>query len=287
MQKALDDLISILDLEKLEINLFRGRSPQEERQRVFGGQVAGQALVAACRTVEKRLVHSLHAYFMRPGDPTVPIIYQVDRIRDGRSFATRRVAAIQHGEAIFALSASFQIPEEGFEHQDEMPSVPDPDSLPTFEERAAAFRDRAPREMRAWLERERPIETRSVDGSDFPQKGKQEPRSLVWLRASGRLPDDDALHQCVVVYASDMTLLDTAARPHELYSAEREVQVASLDHAMWFHRSFRADEWLLYEQESPSMSNARGFTTGRLFTADGQLVVSVAQEGLFRIRKNK
>ncbi len=286
MQKALDDLISMLDLEELEINLFRGRSPREERQRVFGGQVAGQALVAACRTIEKQLVHSLHAYFIRPGDPTVPIIYQVDRIRDGRSFVTRRVTAIQHGEAIFALSASFQVPEQGFEHQDPMPNAPDPETLPSFEERAAALRALAAPEMRAWLDRDRPIETRSVDGSDLPTHEKREPHSLVWLRAKGELPDDQALHQCVVAYASDMTLLDTAARPHPVYSAEQRVQVTSLDHAMWFHRPFRADEWLLYEQQSPSMSGARGFTTGRFFTRDGRLVVSVAQEGLFRLLRN-
>ncbi len=282
MQQALDDLISILDLEELEINLFRGLSPREERQRVFGGQVAGQALVAACRTVAKGPVHSLHAYFLRPGDPTVPIIYQVDRIRDGRSFTTRRVTAIQHGQAIFALAASFQIEEQSFEHQDEMPDAPGPESLPTFQERVAAYRDRAPLEMRAWMEQDRPIETRSVDGSDLPLRGPEKPRSLVWIRAAGRLPDDPALHQCIVAYASDMTLLDTAARPHAVYTSERKIQVASLDHAMWFHRPFRADEWLLYVQESPSMSGARGFTTGKLFTSDGRLVVSVAQEGLFR-----
>jgi len=286
MQKALDDLIGILDLEDLEVNLFRGRSPQEDRQRVFGGQVAGQALVAAGRTVEDRLVHSLHAYFLRPGDPRVPIIYQVERIRDGRSFTTRRVTAIQHGEAIFALSASFHRHEEGFEHQAAMPEAPDPESLPTFRERLQPILESIRPEMRKWLTRERPIDTRSIDGITVWNREKADPRSLVWIRADGRLPDAPLLHQCVVAYASDMTLLDTAARPHQPTFAEGAVQVASLDHAMWFHRPFRADEWLLYAQESPNMAGARGFTTAQLFTRDGRLVVSVAQEGLMRTSRS-
>jgi acyl-CoA thioesterase-2 len=283
-QKALDDLIAILDLEELEVNLFRGRSPQEERQRVFGGQVAGQALVAAGRTVPERLTHSLHAYFLRPGDPRVPIIYQVDRVRDGRSFTTRRVTAIQHGEAIFALAASFHVEEKGLEHQDPMPEAADPEGLPTCQERVAPHLEKAPPEARAWMERERPIDTRPVDGSDWWSREPHEPHHLVWVRADGRLPDDPLLHQCVFAYASDLTLLDTAGRPHARVLAEGRTQVASLDHAMWFHRPFRADEWLLYAQESPSMAGARGFTTARLFTRDGRLVVSVAQEGLFRVR---
>jgi acyl-CoA thioesterase-2 len=282
MQKALDDLIETLDLEELEVNLFRGRSPQEDRQRVFGGQVAGQALVAAGRTVEERPVHSLHAYFLRPGDPRVPIIYQVERTRDGRSFVTRRVTAIQHGKAIFALSASFHRVEEGFEHQAPMPEAPDPETLPTFQETAAKVLDRLRPDLGKWLTRDRPIDMRSVDGIYVWNRQKADPRNLVWIRADGRLGDDPLLHQCVVAYASDMTLLDTAARPHQPDFAEGRMQVASLDHAMWFHRPFRADEWLLYAQESPNMGGARGFTTASLYTHDGRLAVSVAQEGLMR-----
>jgi acyl-CoA thioesterase-2 len=285
MQQALDNLISILDLEQLEVNLFRGRSPQEERQRVFGGQVAGQALVAACRTVgEEQFTHSLQAYFLRPGDPNIPILYDVDRVREGRSFATRRVTAIQHGEAIFALSASFHREEGGPEHQCEMQDVPDPESLPTSRERLAGQLDEIPAELRPWLLRDRPIDSRAIDPSNIISREKHPPIFRVWIKADGVLPDDLALHQCVVAYASDMTLLDTASRPHAIHFLDFEYQVASLDHAMWFHRPFRADEWLLYDQESPMMSRGRGFTTAKLFTRSGELVCSVAQEGLFRKR---
>lgn len=283
MSRALDQLVDILDLERLEVNLFRGRSPDERRQRVFGGQVAGQALVAAGRTVERGDTHSLHAYFLRPGDPTTPIIYEVDRIRDGRTFTTRRVSAIQHGEAIFHLSASFQPPEDGPEHQAEMPDAPDPETVPTFEERVAAMpTDELPEEVRQWLTRERPIEVRSVGAGSPFDRTRRPPRQLVWIRARGRLPDSLLLHQCVVAYASDMTLLDTITMPHGIVWADGRYAMASLDHAMWFHRPFRADEWLLYAQESPIAHGARGFATGRLFTRDGKLVVSVAQEGLIR-----
>ena len=282
-QAAVDELIQILDLEELELNLFRGRSPQEERQRVFGGQVAGQALVAAGRTVEDRSVHSLHSYFLRPGDPNVPIIYQVDRLRDGRSFCARRVTAIQHGRAIFALAASFQAHEESLEHQAPMPAdTPSPDELPTFAERIQERLDAGEKEE-PWMRRPRPIDTRMVEPMDYTGRERQEPSARVWIRANGKLPDDPVLHTCVVAYASDMTLLDTAARPHPI-AFDEKLQLASLDHAMWFHRPFRADEWLLYAQESPNMSNARGFTTARFFTTDGRLAVSVAQEGLFRVR---
>ncbi len=282
-QAALDELIDILDLEELELNLFRGRSPQEERQRVFGGQVAGQALVAAYRTVDDRAVHSLHSYFLRPGDPNVPIIYQVDRLRDGRSFCARRVTAIQHGQAIFALAASFQAPEDSFEHQAPMPDTTPPEELPTFAERIAQ-RIAAGEKEEPWMRRPRPIDTRMVEPvMDYTGKAMQAPVGQVWIRANGKLPDDPVLHTCVVAYASDMTLVDTAARPHPI-AFDETLQLASLDHAMWFHRPFRADEWLLYAQESPNMSNARGFTTARFFTADGRLAVSVAQEGLFRVR---
>ena len=284
MSKALDDLIDILDLEELEVNLFRGRSPQEQRQRVFGGQVAGQARVGACRTVERGLAHSLHAYFLRPGDPRVPIVYQVDRIRDGRSFTTRRVVAIQHGEAIFHLSASFQPEESGFEHQDAMPPAPEPESLPTWHERIAPILAKLPPEMRASISRERPIDLRYDGEVAIWTAERRPPSQQVWMRADGALPDDPALHQVIVAYASDLTLLDTALLPHGVAWADEAVQIASLDHAMWFHRPFRADQWLLYDLHSPNAAGARGFTLGRIFTRDGRLAVSVAQEGLMRRR---
>jgi acyl-CoA thioesterase-2 len=281
---ALEDLLAILDLEELEENLFRGRSPQEQRQRVFGGQVAGQALVAACRTVERGLAHSLHAYFLRPGDPRIPIVYQVDRIRDGKSFTTRRVVAIQHGEAIFHLSASFQPEEPGLEHQDPMPPAPEPESLPTWHERIAKILDKVSAEMRAGLERERPIDLRYDGEISIWKSEPRPPHQQVWMRADGKLPDDPALHQVVVAYASDMTMIDTALLPHGVAWADDTYMVASLDHAMWFHRPFRADEWLLYDLDSPSAHASRGFTLGRIFTRDGRLAVSVAQEGLIRRR---
>ena len=283
MPDAVDGLIEILDLEELEVNVFRGRSPQENRQRVFGGQVAGQGLVAAGRTVDRGMVHSLHAYFLRPGDPATPILYMVDRIRDGRTFTTRRVVAIQHGEAIFNLAASFQPEEAGPEHQLEMPEAPDPETLPDSRELLTQVKDELPREAFEWLTRDRPIEVRPVMAAGNPFKPvKRPPRQLVWLRASRRLPDDLLLHQCVVAYASDLSLLDTATMPHAIAWNDPHYVMASLDHAMWFHRPFRADEWLLYAQESPAAHGARGFTLGRLFTRDGRLVVSVAQEGLIR-----
>ncbi|MFQ5698767.1 MAG: acyl-CoA thioesterase II [Myxococcota bacterium] len=281
-QAALDRLVELLDLEELEVNIFRAESPPEDRQRVFGGQVAGQALVAAGRTVQERFVHSLHAYFLRPGDPTRPILYEVDRIRDGRSFTTRRVVAIQRGRAIFNLSASFHLREPGLEHQSSMPEVPDPESLPRFEERMAPYLARPPGDWGEWLERERPIDTRSVDPIDPFHPDKCPPTDRVWIRADGRLPEDPLLHACVLAYASDLTLLDVALRPHGIAWSDGHVMCASLDHAMWFHRPFRADAWLLYAQESSAAAGARGFTTGEVFTRDGQLVASVAQEGLIR-----
>ncbi len=285
MSKALDDLLALLDLEELEINLFRGTSPKDERQRVFGGQVAGQAVVAAARTVEKGTLHSLHAYFLLPGDPTTPILYQVDRIRDGRSFTTRRVVAIQHGRAIFHLSASFQPEEDGPEHQIEMPEAPNPEDLPTWEERIEPYLAKVSAPLRKWLQRERPFDLRSVDPADFLEPVERPPHKLVWVRARGRLPDTLILHQCLVAYASDITLLDTATRPHAISIQDDKFQMASLDHAMWFHRPFRADDWLLYVQESPTAAGARAFTRGDLFTRDGKLVVSVTQEGLMRPRR--
>jgi acyl-CoA thioesterase-2 len=282
MGSVLDELVSILDLEELEVDLFRGRSPEEDRQRVFGGQVAGQALVAAYRTVERGSVHSLHAYFLRPGDTRVPIVYQVERIRDGRTFTTRRVVAIQHGKPIFHLSASFQPEEAGLEHQMPMPDAPDPETIPTLRERTEPLYDQMPPEVRRWAERPRPIELRYVGPIGMISAEKSRPLRQVWMRADGRLPDDPALHQCVAAYASDFTLLDTTLLPHGVPWAARGFQMASLDHAMWFHRPFRADEWLLYHQSSPSAHGARGFTRAELWTRDGQLVASVAQEGLIR-----
>ncbi len=282
MGSVLDELVSILDLEELEVNLFRGRSPEEDRQRVFGGQVAGQALVAAYRTVELGAVHSLHAYFLRPGDTQVPIVYQVERIRDGRSFTTRRVVAIQHGKPIFHLTASFQPEEPGVEHQMPMPDAPDPETIPTLRERTEPLYDRMPPDVRRWAERPRPIDLRYVGPIGMISSEKSSPLRQVWMRADGRLPDDLALHQCVAAYASDFTLLDTALLPHGIAWGARGFMMASLDHAMWFHRPFRADEWLLYHQSSPHASGARGFTRAELWTRDGRLVASVAQEGLIR-----
>lgn len=280
---ALDALRGILDLEPLEHNLFRGVSPKDGWQRVFGGQVLGQALVAAGRTVEDgRRAHSMHAYFLVGGDPRHPIVYEVDRVRDGGSFTTRRVRAIQHGQPIFVMSASFQRDEPGFEHQAPMPDVPGPDALPNASELIERYIDKLPPAMRSYWQRERPIEMRPVDFSRFLTRAKQPAVQQVWFRANGVLPDDDRLHQCILAYASDFTLLDTALIAHGKVLFDPDMQLASLDHALWFHRPFRADDWLLYAQDSPSASGARGFCRGSVFTRDGKLVASVAQEGLMR-----
>ena len=284
---AIADLLSILDLEPLEQNLFRGRSPQVGWQRVFGGLVISQALVAATRTVDGRAPHSLHGYFLLPGDPSIPIIYEVDRIRDGKSFVTRRVVAIQHGQAIFSMSASYHTQEEGFSHQATMPDVPKPDALPGEEEIKANVMPRMPDPVRAYYQRERPIELRPVEYERYSSREKREPKFHVWMRATGPLPDDPAIHQSVLAYASDMTLLDTALVAHGRTVFEGDIMGASLDHALWFHRPFRADEWLLYAQDSPSMEGARGFARGLIFAQDGTLVASVAQEGLLRQRRLK
>ena len=281
VQDALDNLVTLLDLEPIEVNLFRGVSPPDEkRQRVFGGQVAGQALVAAARTVEpQRFVHSLHAYFLRPGDPLVPILYEVDRIRDGRSFTTRRVVAIQHGKAIFNLQASFHDAEPGLDHQLTMPdAVPDPESLHDFHTLMRPYKDRL---GDAWT-RPRPIDLRHIDHHPFDRGDHLSETQRVWLRADGELAEDPVLHACIVTYASDMTLLDTSVRPFGLAWDSPDVQMASLDHAMWFHRPFRADDWLLYDQRAISTSSARGLAGGNIFTRDGKLAVTVVQEGLIR-----
>ena len=281
-ETPLERLVDLLDLERIETDIFRGRQAQESGQRVFGGQVAGQALVAAVRTVPAdRPVHSLHAYFLRPGDPAVPIVYDVDRIRDGRSFTTRRVVAIQHGAAIFNLQASFQAVEPGLEHSAPMPDVPAPETLTRLEDRMQPYAE----EMDGWYTRPRPIDVRYV--GDPPriaqQQGSARSSSQVWMRADGTLPDDPALHVCAVAYASDMTLLDSILMAHDKAWGTGQVMGASLDHAMWFHRPFRADEWWLYDQHSPWSGGGRGLSRGSIFTAGGQLAVSVVQEGLIRV----
>lgn len=285
MSSAVQDLLNILDLEPLEVNLFRGLSPQVGWQRVFGGQVIGQALVAACRTVEGRRAHSMHAYFILPGDPKVPIVYDVERTRDGKSFSTRRVRAIQHGEPIFTMSVSFHNDEQGLDHQARMPDVPKPDALPSEADIRSRILPMMPDPVRRYYERERPIELRPVEFDRYLGKKYDDGRFHVWIRTTGRLPDDPAIHQCVLAYASDMTLLDTALVPHGRTLFEKEFMAASLDHALWLHRPFRADEWLLYAQDSPNLHGGRGFARGLIFTQDGTLVASVAQEGLVRERR--
>lgn len=286
-RKAIEDLVHLLDLERIEDNLFRGRSPQEGWQRVYGGQVIGQALVAAVRTIEEpRTAHSLHAYFLLAGDPSIPIVYDVERTRDGGSFSTRRIKAIQHGKTMFAMSVSFHKEESGYEHQAEMPKVPGPEELPSASVLIAKMIDRLPENMRSYWQRERPIDMRPVDMSRYLTREKSTPAQYVWIRANGSLPDDLNLHQCVLAYASDFTLLDTALIAHGKLLFDSDIQLASLDHALWFHRPFRADEWLLYAQDSPSANGARGFCRGSIFSQDGTLVASVAQEGLIRRRES-
>jgi acyl-CoA thioesterase-2 len=286
MSSAVQDLLAVLDLEPLEVNLFRGRSPQVGWQRVFGGQVIGQALVAACRTVENSLAHSMHAYFLLPGDPKVPIIYDVERIRDGKSFTTRQVKAIQHGHPIFSMSVSFHSNEDQpFDHQARMPDVPPPDQVPGETEMRERILPTMPDPVRRYYERERPIELRPVEYGRYLGKKIEDGKFNIWIRATGRLPDDPAIHQCVLAYASDMALLDTALAPHGRTLFEKDFMAASLDHALWLHRPFRADDWLLYAQDSPNLHGARGFSRGLIFKQDGTLVASVAQEGLVRMRR--
>jgi acyl-CoA thioesterase II len=282
MSDSLAALLDLLDLEQIEVNIFRGRSPDETVQRVFGGQVAGQALVAAGRTVPRdRPVHSLHAYFIRPGDPSVPLVYTVERVRDGRSFSTRRVTAIQHGKAIFTLSASFHHPEPGLEHALAMPDVPPPDAVrPTVERLEEALGAKLPPHYRDSPIDMRSIGPLSIEASRDPSL--QVGPNLVWLRVNGQLPDDPLLHVCLMTYVSDLTLLDTVLLRHGVSWYDGRTTGASLDHAMWFHRPFRADQWLLYAQDSPSAAGARGLARGEVFTTDGELVVSVVQEGLIR-----
>lgn len=283
IKHPIGELLALLDLEPIEVNIFRGLSPKDRSQRVFGGQVLGQALVAATRTVEDRICHSLHAYFLLPGDPKVPILYEVDRSRDGKSFSSRRVVAIQHGRPIFHMSVSFQIDEPGLEHQIDVPQVPRPETLPSEDDARQAIAQQIPERYRAHFLRPRPIELRPVEPSDILRPDKRPPRQAVWVRATEPLPEDRALQQCVLAYASDMTLLDTCLLPHGIGWFDERMQMASIDHAMWFHRPFRADAWLLYVQDSPAASGARGFNRGLIYTEDGTLVASVAQEGLVRL----
>ncbi len=285
MPAGIQELLSILNLEKLEHNLFRGRSPQVQWQRVFGGQTIAQALVAAQRTVEPdRHVHSLHGYFMRPGDITVPIIYEVDRIRDGGSFTTRRVVAIQHGHAIFSLEASFQVEEQGLEYQMPMPlDVPPPEELKSQRELLQEA-THVPEQIRLFWAKERPLELRPVYAEHYSSRDKLPPLQKVWIRLTGPVPNDRALRCAVLAYLSDMTLLDTATFAHGRGIFDPDIQAASIDHAMWFHREHALDGWLLYTQDSPSTSGSRGFTRGALYAQDGTLVASVAQEGLIRLR---
>lgn len=286
MSDDLDALVDLLDLEPIEVNIFRGLSPNEDRQRVFGGQVAAQALMAAGRTVATGRPHSLHAYFLRPGDPTVPILYEVDRIRDGRSFTTRRVVAIQHGRAIFNLSASFHVDESGLAHQLPMPDVPGPDELVSLVDRLEPHRE----VFGDWLDRPHPIDQRYVGPIPFAGgeggEGK-EPVQRLWIRANGVLDDQPLLHACIATYASDMSLFDTMLAPHDVRWEDTDFMGASLDHCMWFHRSFRADEWMLYDMDSPVAFGARGLARGFLFTRDGELAVSIVQEGLMRVFPRK
>jgi acyl-CoA thioesterase-2 len=285
MSAAMQELLSILDLEKLEHNLYRGRSPKVNWQRVFGGQTIAQSLVAAQRTVEPdRYVHSLHAYFMRPGDITVPIIYEVERLRDGGSFTTRRVTAIQHGQAIFSLEASFQVDENGLEHQVPMPrGVARPEKLKTQRE-LLDHAEHVPENIRRYWARERPLEIKPVTLEHYTSREKLPPEQNIWLRATGPVPDDRAMQTAVLAYLSDMTLLDTSTFPHGRAVFDPDLQVASLDHAMWFHRPHPLDGWLLYTQDTPSSSGSRGFTRGALYAEDGTLIASVAQEGLIRLK---
>jgi len=281
--EKLRELVALLDLEEIDADLYRGRNERAPRMRLFGGQVAAQALVAAGRTVPFGRAHSLHGYFLRPGDPERPVLYHVERLRDGKSFVTRHVVARQRGHAIFDLSVSFQAPEEGYVHQQLVaPEAPDPESLPTWADRIRDAGDLLPPEARGWALEPRPIDLRHAQTPTFLGGGPREGGSLVWFRAGGPVADDPFLHQCLITYATDMSLLDNIILPHGRRGRLGPVMMASLDHAVWFHHPARVDEWLLYVQDSPAAGGARGFARGSIFTRTGQLVVSVAQEGLMR-----
>ena len=283
MNQLLEDLIKVMTLERLEMDLFRGESRDIGSPQVFGGQVLGQALVAATATADNRVVHSLHAYFLRRGDFNSPIVYEVDRALDGKHFSSRRVVAIQHGRQIFNMSASFQLPEEGLDHQVPMPEVPLPEDLADIDTHYRKFAGTAPPAIRRMLEQKRPFEFRPVRPPDFLRGEKAPPLKYVWFKAVAALPDDEALHRCLLAYVSDIYLLDTALMPHAVSMGAPNLVMASIDHAMWFHRSVRVDDWLLYATDSPSASGARGFARGSVFARDGRLVASTSQEGLIRM----
>ena len=283
MHPVLHDLITLLKLERIEDNIYRGDSRDIGSPQVFGGQVLGQALSAAQHTVDDRVAHSLHAYFLRRGDMNAPIIYDVDRARDGGSFSNRRVVAIQHGRPILNMAASFQNPEEGLEHYAEMPEVPQPEELKDLIATAADISDKIPMKLRRFMTKERPFEFRPVDPLNFDARQKLPALKHVWIRTVDTLPEDRALHQNLLAYVSDFELLATSTLPHGLSFKRGNLIMASLDHALWFHRKFRMDQWLLYSMDSPSASGARGFARGQLFSADGELVASTSQEGLVRL----
>jgi acyl-CoA thioesterase II len=287
MEAEIADLLSLLELEQLEVNLFRGESRDVGSPQVFGGQVLGQALTAASATVAARVVHSLHAYFLRRGDFNAPIVYQVDRSLDGHSFSNRRVVAIQHGEQIFNMAASFQVIEPGLDHQIDMPAVPQPEDLPDSSTPPPEMVKHMPERLRQFFEQPRPFTFRLVQSFEPEQhKGeKTEPARQVWFKAVGKLPDDERLHRCLLAYASDFFLLGTSILPHAPSKLDGRLIMASLDHAMWFHRPLRVDDWLLYAMESPSASGARGFARAGVFARDGRLVATIAQEGLVRIKR--
>lgn len=282
--QPLNKVIEILDLEEIEQNHYRANSPNEGWQRVYGGQVIGQALVAASRTVDiERRAHSLHGYFLRGGDTSIPILYKVDRIRDGKSFTTRRVEAIQNGRAIFTMSISFQVAEEGLSHQFEMPDVPDPEDLRDEDELRCEQAKDWPQEFQDAYTFSSAIQLRPIDPIDLMAPRAMPPQQMCWMKSREVLPEDPRLHQCVLAYLSDWSLLDTATRPHAINYLNQNVQMASLDHAMWFHRPFRADEWMLYVQDSPAAGGARGFNRGLIYSRNGDLIASATQEGLMRI----
>ncbi len=287
MTDAVQTLVESLQLERLELNLFRGITPDGMGPRIFGGQVISQSLLAAYETVEERICHSLHCYFIRPGDPRVPIVFEVDRSRDGGSFTTRRVVAVQHGEQIFNLAASFMAPQSGFEHQSDMPSGPHWSELPDEAEMMAEFMKTAPEEMKKWMGRERPIEMRAQDARSYWQSGPKPPVSQNWFRCRTPIGDDAHMHQVILAYASDMNLLSTGMRPHGVHWQTPGFQSASLDHAMWFHKATDFNQWHLYAHDSPSASGGRGFIRGSIYAEDGTLVASVAQEGLMRLKGPK
>jgi acyl-CoA thioesterase-2 len=292
MNQLLEDLLKVMTLERLELNLFRGESRDVGSAQVFGGQVLGQALMAATATVEdqpaprgdaRRIVHSLHAYFLRRGDFNSPIVYEVDRARDGNHFSTRRVVAIQHGAPIFNMSASFQAAEDGVDHQLRMPAVPAPDGLPDVSHYFKDVLEQLPSGLRRLLDQKRPFEFRPTARPHVFEAGRAEPQRCIWFRAVEKLNEGEAMHRCLLAYVSDFYLLETSLMPHGLSMGSQNLIMASIDHAMWFHRSVRVDEWLLYATDSPSASGARGFSRGSIFARDGRLVASTAQEGLVRV----